>query len=165
MNLKEKRIKCTDKELDFTFIEILDKDKISKFLEIDKYINSQNYVNQKIFSLNYPHGGKLDFSYGTYLKKQNNYFLYSIGTMKGSSGVPIMLINSSKIIGIHKGAFKQKKKNIGIPMDLIINKLKTLLQLNNNNKMYANIIHKNFRDIQKIKIYMFENFGKKKNLF
>lgn len=50
-------------------------------------------------------------------------------------------------------------------MDLIINKLKTLLQLNNNNKMYANIIHKNFRDIQKIKIYMFENFGKKKNLF
>ena len=47
----------------------------------------------------------------------------------------------------------KKKKNIGIPMDLIINKLKTLLQLNNNNKMYANIIHKNFRDIQKIKIY------------
>ena len=49
-------------------------------------------------------------------------------------------------------------------MDLIINKLKTLLQLNNNNKIYANIIHKNLRDILKIKIYIVENFGKKKSV-
>ena len=96
LNLKEKRIKCTDIELDFTFIEILDTDKISKFLEIDKFINSKNYEEEIVFSLNYPHGGKMKFSYGAYIKKKNNYFLYSIGTMPGSSGAPIMLINNSK---------------------------------------------------------------------
>ena len=53
------RFKYTDKDLDFTLIEIIKEDNISHFLEIDKYINSKDYKDKKIISIQYPKGEKL----------------------------------------------------------------------------------------------------------
>ena len=50
----ENRYKFTDKDLDFTVIEILDGDNISKFIEIDEFINSRDYKDEQIFTYEFP---------------------------------------------------------------------------------------------------------------
>ena len=59
------------------------------------------------------------------MKKQNEFFLYSLGTRGGSSGSPIILLHNFKVIGLHKGGVNsnENKINIGIPFNLIINKI------------------------------------------
>ena len=124
MNLELKRIKYTNIELDFTIIEILEEDKIENYLEIDKYINSKNYKDEHVLSLQFPGGKKLKISPGKILAKKKNKFLYTLGTDKGSSGSPIILVDNSKVIGLHKAGYGKNKKNkinVGIPMNLIIN--------------------------------------------
>ena len=130
INLDLNRYKFTDKDLDFTLIEILDADNISNYLEIDEFIDSVDYNKEKICSLNYPGGSKLKYSHGENIGQKDKYFLYSIGTLSGSSGAPIILINNKKVIGLHKAGYyednkkvKEKKINLVIPMNLIINKI------------------------------------------
>ena len=76
MNQEEKirlnnRLKGTNKQLDYTIIEILKEDEIFKKInnycfEIDTYINeSQNdYKDQEICIVQYPDGGELSFAQG-----------------------------------------------------------------------------------------------------
>ena len=47
--MKLNRFKYINKELDFTIIEILKKDKIKKYLELDEYIESRDYEKEQIF--------------------------------------------------------------------------------------------------------------------
>ena len=126
INLELERFKLTDKDLDFTIIEILEEDKIKNFLEIDEYINSEEYKENQIFSIQYPRGEKLKYSHGKIINKKDIYFQYSLGTDNGSSGSPIILIDNLKLIGFHKGKYETQKKDKigkGIPMNLIINKI------------------------------------------
>ena len=126
LNLEITRLKITDKEFDFTIIEILEEDNISYFLEIDEYINTDDYANEQIFSFQYPGGFKLKYSHGKIIKKSGKYFIYSLGTDGGSSGSPIILVDRLKLIGLHKGKYDLEKKNemgLGIPMNVIINKI------------------------------------------
>ena len=53
-NLNQQRYKYTNKELDFTIIEIIDEEKISNYLEIDDYVNYNEYKNKTIFTYQYP---------------------------------------------------------------------------------------------------------------
>ena len=46
IDLEKKRFKYTDKEIDFTVIEILKEDNISDFLEVDDFINSKDYKDE-----------------------------------------------------------------------------------------------------------------------
>ena len=130
LNLEKKRYKYTDEELDFTVIEILKEDKITNFLEIDEFINCKDYVNEKIVILQYPQSQNLKISDGTIKSKNGNKILYDVGTEGGSSGSPLILLDNLKIIGLHQGSIyskEEKKKNnkinIGIPLNLIINKI------------------------------------------
>ena len=125
INLELERHKITNKEFDFTIIEILNKDNINNFLEIDKYINSYDYKDEQIFCAQYPAGNELSYSQGKIIGKNDKYFLYSIGTKGGSSGSPIILFNKFKVIGLHKGNINKEnnKINLGIPMNLITNKI------------------------------------------
>ena len=126
LNLEIARLKIADKELDFAIIEILEEDNISNFLEIDEYINTDDYTNEQIFSFQYPSGSKLKYSHGKINKKLDKYFVYSLGTDGGSSGSPIILVDRLKLIGLHKGKLDSEKNNeigLGIPMNLIINKI------------------------------------------
>ena len=123
IDLEINRYKLTDIELDFTIIEILEEDKIENYLEIDEYINSEEYKEEQIFTIQYPGGEKLKYSHGKIIEKIDNYFTYSLGTEGGSSGSPIILIDNLKLIGLHKGKYKEKEKiGIGIPINLVINK-------------------------------------------
>ena len=126
MNLKLNRYKYTDELLDFTIIEVLKEDNITHFLEIDDYIYSKNYKNEQIFTFEFPSQKNLQYSHGKNLGKNGNLFLYSIGTLEGSSGSPILLIKNRKLIGIHKGSYninKNSQINMGIPIQLIIEKI------------------------------------------
>ena len=64
LDLEKLRYKYTDDQLDFTVIEIIEEDNISHFLEIDEFINSKDYKDEQIFTIEYPLGKNLKISYG-----------------------------------------------------------------------------------------------------
>ena len=126
INLELSRYKMTNKELDFTIIEKIKEDNVNNFLEIDKYINTYDYINEQIFTAQYPAGDELNYSHGKIIDKKNGYFVYSVGTKGGASGSPIILFNKLKVIGLHIGYLpdnKSEKIKIGIPLNLIIQKI------------------------------------------
>ena len=150
INLNKKRFILTEEDLDFTIIEILDEDNINNFLEIDEFINTKNYEGYQVFTMQHPKGEKLQYSHGKILKRNEKFFLYSLGTNRGSSGAPILLVENLKLIGLHKGEYKLEKNNeivkLGIPINLIINKINKNLKINtNNNNNSANF---NINNIQ-----------------
>jgi len=122
INLELDRYKYTDKELDFTIIEIIKEDNFKDFLEIDEYIDSIDYKNKKICSVQYADGGKLKYADGKNFGLKVNYLWYSVGKLGSLAGSPIILIDNKKLIGLHK-AERNDNKNIGVPMNLIINKI------------------------------------------
>jgi V8-like Glu-specific endopeptidase len=164
------RFKYTDETFDFTVIEILQEDNIYNFLEIDQNINSKDFKDEQILTVQFPDDGKLKYSKGKNLDKKNNLFLYTIGTKGGSSGSPIILLDNFKLIGLHKGAYDNKKKdkiNLGVPMNIIIHKINFIKCIYNigienigqevqliNNGYYSNdkFIKKNDEIEKKIKI-------------
>ena len=101
--------------LDITIVEILPKDRVDDYLFLEPEINEPLYLrNKKIYIPQFPGGKKLSHSEGT-IDSINGYeFSYTASTMKGSSGSPILLKNSIKVIGIHKEGDKFKlSRNYG----------------------------------------------------
>ena len=126
INLELYRFKMTNIEIDFTIIELLKEDNIQNYLEIDENIFLNDYKNNLVFSAQHPGGDDLNYSHGKIIQKKNNLFLYSLGSKAGSSGSPIILFNNLKVIWLHKGCSyveKNNKINIGIPINLIIEKI------------------------------------------
>jgi len=127
IDLEKARFKYTNKKWDFTIIEILPEDKIQKHLELDEFIESEEYIDFQIFAFQFPKNGNLSYSHGKILKKTNKYFVYSLGTKGGSSGSPIILFNNLKLIALHKGKYIEEDKSIefglGIPFNLILNSI------------------------------------------
>ena len=153
INLNKKRFILTEKDLDFTIIEILNEDNINNFLEIDEFINTKNYEGYQVFTMQHPKGGKLQYSHGKILERNEKFFLYSLGTSRGSSGAPILLLENLKLIGLHKGEYELDKNKeivkLGIPINLIINEINKNLKINtNNNNNSANF---NINNTKKIK--------------
>ena len=100
-----------DNKIDITIVEIKPIDKINYFLEYDKDIINKDeefikyeYKNKSIYILHYPYG-ELNVSYGliNYIidKKRINH---KCSTEEGSSGSPILLLKTYKVIGIHYGS-------------------------------------------------------------
>ena len=90
-------------------------------------INNDLYEkDEQIFSYQYPKGEKLKYSHGKIVEKEEKYLIYDIGSKRGSSGSPIILIKNSKVIGLNKGYMKNNsdnKINIGIRIESIINEI------------------------------------------
>ena len=120
INLELDRYIYTNEELDFTIIEIIKEDNLNNYLEID---DSCDYKDKRICSLQYLGGDKLQYLKGEISGLKDNYLLYSLDQLDGSSGSPIISINSKKIIGLHKGSYNDNKNNIAIPISLIFNKI------------------------------------------
>ena len=118
INIKINRYKYTNEDLDFTIIEILDKDNIKNFIEIDNFIYSKNYTGNNIISvyLN-DDGDDFELSHNKIIKKDNDYYTCDTETMK--EGI-IIFKDNMKLIGIIK--VKEEKINI-IPMNMIIDKI------------------------------------------
>ena len=117
-----KRLKVTNKTLDYTIIEILKSDEISKkikdYFEIDDNVmnneSQNNYLNQDICIVQYPDGGDLSFAQGGIKDFDGFIIKHLVPTHPGSSGSPILLQNNFQIIGIHKASNSKDNENIGI---------------------------------------------------
>ena len=116
--IDEKRKMYTNKEYDTTIIELFpEKDDLKNiciFLELDELVTKRNPIAKKksIYILQYPiytNIQKASVAYGTLneIKSGNADFLHYCCTDRGSSGSPILLLSSNKVIGIHKEASKK----------------------------------------------------------
>ena len=138
-NLKKKKLEITErrrvftnKELNYTCIELFESDGIYDYFHIDhnlfKYDNKY-LINNDIFILQYPYGNELSFSFGKILSIVNNDIKYNAATEIGSSGSPIIRrCKDNYVIGIHIGGVfihsRRKKYNIGTTLFSILENIK-----------------------------------------
>ena len=132
------RKKFTDPELDITFIEIYPKkDNIENFLDIDDDIDKEEdflkklYIKKSIYTLHYPdiEGNMIKVSYGISKCIEEKEIYHYLNTNYGSSGSPILSLETFKVIGIHKGYPKiikpeEPKYNIGVLIKYAIESFK-----------------------------------------
>jgi hypothetical protein len=101
----------TSKEYDVSIIEIFpNKDNIHHFLEFnqdEEIEKKEKYKNLSIYIIHYPN--KSCISYGIINNIQSFEIEHKCSTEKGSSGSPIILLNTFKVIGVHKGCGKDKE--------------------------------------------------------
>ena len=153
IKINEKRRVYTNKEMDYTCIEIFESDGIYDYFEIDPIlftINENDVINDlEIFILQYPKGNELSFSYGKILKiKDNNKIIHSGSTEGGSSGSPIIRRDNNKyIIGLHYGGVEKNNKNYSYNLATIFDSiLNDIYKSNEINCIY--IIKDNDKEIQ-----------------
>ena len=112
IKIDNKRRIFTNPQLDITIIEINPyKDKLNSnnFLEIDENINMETsllnkiYKKQSIYALHYPKGKNIVSSYGLISNLMDNDLYHNCNTEYGSSGCPILLVDTFKVVGIHYG--------------------------------------------------------------
>ena len=133
-----------DLNIDCAIVEILPNDNVSEdyFLlaNIDYSNNYENLKKEKIFIPQFPQGGNLSYSKGIIDNIKGYEFSYNASTLPGASGSPIFLIETTYVIGIHKGGDKIKKINYGDFIFPIINLLKNekIRKKNNNNNNKIN---------------------------
>lgn len=145
--INEERKVFTSEELDYTCIEILDKDKIDKYFEIDSTIIDnkdslkKNKNKEEIIILQYsPKTRILSFSSGKILDIKGDKIFHSAATFNGSSGSPIIRRsrNDKKfIIGIHFGTIKDKYYGkVATSFDSILKDIKLKIkQFSSDNKL------------------------------
>ena len=128
------RKKWTDKEMDFTCIEIKEEeDNIDTFFNLDDKILDKNYSNDSylnqnvfIFGIN-KNDMQLGFSNGIIKENTNTYFAYTCNTYPGCSGGCIVNQFNNNVIGIHRGSIEtgnNKAVNAGIYLKNVINYIK-----------------------------------------
>ena len=129
--ITENRNVCTNKDLDYTFIELFKSDDINDYFEIAPNINEfKNIKDVDIFILQFP--DDVSFSYGKIFRIKDNKFIHNSSTVDGSSGSPIIIKYENKfyVIGLHIGGIKDKKNkdlivyNLGCPFNLILKTIK-----------------------------------------
>ena len=135
IEITQERKAFTNKELDYTCIELLESDGIKDYFKIDINIfkNKESLKDNDIFILQYPKDNNISFSNGRILSIKGNKIRHNASTDKGSSGSPIIRRNENNyIIGLHCGG--NKIYNLGTPFDLILNDIKE--QINEINCIY-----------------------------
>ena len=132
-----------DDSLGVSVIEIKDKDKINKFLDIDDNINKEDYINlykrrPEVYTLNYSEKKNTPYSsYSGGMLKEifDNKIRYSCKASLYSPGAPILLISNYKVIGIHIRTIKgqnDKEYSEGIFIKCVIEKFKNKFLINQN---------------------------------
>ena len=123
------RKRYTNEILNVTIIEIKENiDNINDFLTLDNQILeihnldpdedninyfSDKYEKESIYLLNYKDGKEIFTSYGLLLSITESEIKYKCNTDTGSSGSPILLLKSNKVIGVHYGSVKDNFSNFG----------------------------------------------------
>ena len=169
IKIDSNRKRYTNEILDISIIEIKGNlDNINDFLILDnqildKYnlgpeedtINclSEIYENESIYLLNYIDGREIFTSYGLLHSITESIINHKCNTDTGSSGSPILLLKSNKVIGIHYGCAKYKSFNFG---SLILKPIFEFQQISNNmlvikkNNDSNNILYKNNNEFNEI---------------
>ena len=167
ITIDKSRKTYNNKELDVTFIEINKKDNIEctyleldSDLELDDEILKIKYEKKSIYIIQYP-GKEICVSYGIIKFLENFDINHFCNTESGTSGSPILSLDSFKIIGIHRKANINYKYNTGSLLKKAIedfkNKFLAQININNNfiknenlNNFNTNIIFKNPNKITKM---------------
>ena len=110
-----KRKFYTSVKYDITIIEIFDKiDDLNYFLDVNDDENILKDKNLNVYILHYHLDKKESLvSHGILNIIDNVEIQHTCSTEDGSSGAPIILFNTLKVIGIHKGAIIEEKINLG----------------------------------------------------
>ena len=108
--IDEYRKTYTNKMYDITIIELKEKDgvDINSLLEIDEQIFDDNlqeiYEKKTVYIIQYPQGNINKFSHGIIKGIENYDIEHLCQTLSGSSGSPILILSTNKVIGVHKGS-------------------------------------------------------------
>ena len=88
------------KKYEVTFIEIFpEKDNLKYFLELDNlHEDYEGLKNEHFYILQYPYGDKCFDSYEKIINIEEFNIIHNCAIQKGSSGGPILLINTFKVI-------------------------------------------------------------------
>ena len=183
LEISEKRRVFTSEELDYTCVEIFEKDnifnnnEIEKLFKIDQNIleeNSSKNNNIDIFILQYPKGNEISLSSGKIKSILGNEIYHTATTIEGSSGSPIIIRDNYSIIGLHFGSkISEKKKglmdfNLGTNIIGIINDIKNnisknqkkLIKIEDNSKLEIldrKEYIKKFKENDKLNLIKFES--------
>ena len=118
---------------DVTIIELKEEDKFNQndLLEIDNDIykedNIENlYKDKSIYIIHYPKGKEVKHSIDSIIKIEKDRLHYKCSTEDGSSGAPILNLDTYNVVGFHLGANKDYDYNIGIIIKTPINKFNEL---------------------------------------
>ena len=101
-------IQCLKKPVDITIIQITDSDPFKKdidflYYDLNYTFGYEQYINMDIFIIQHPLGGEAEYACGKIINIINKFeFEHSVDTESGSSGSPIILNESLKVVGIHK---------------------------------------------------------------
>ena len=157
-----RKIYTDNKKYDITIIEIKQEDNfdINKILEIeDDIFNNEmlNNIYQKktIYIIHYPHGKEPKYTVDVIksINADDVKILHLCSTKNGSSGAPLLNLQTYRVIGMHNGKQNSNNWNIGIVLKFpiiefnkkYINNFKEI-KLNENssneNKTYINSIYK-----------------------
>ena len=126
IKIGKERIIYTNEKYDITIIEIKECDDLKdtiEYLEIDdinlktikesyKQFSNEHfnnlYKNESLYVLNYLGGKEIVVSYGLFKQLEESKIYHKCSTDFGSSGAPILSLESNKLIGVHYGYAKQK---------------------------------------------------------
>ena len=169
IKITDKRKVFTNKELDYTCIELFKSDGILDYFKIDPKLfkcDKNNLINNDIFILQFPNGNDLSFSYGKILSIKDNKMNHSASTDGGSSGSPIIRRSEeNNIIGLHYGGIKNKD-NLATCFDSILDNIKkqhyneiNCIYIIDKNETEINLLHDYSEDVNewnenKKKIYL-----------
>ena len=139
-----------ENENDLAIIEIINKDNLSEnnFLRLDGKLleeNSKSYYESQnsIYTLQYPK--EVCVSHGILKNINNNEIQHLCWTNEGSSGSPILSLETMKVIGVHRARKINLNFNLGIflsnPINQIKNgKMKIIGEIKNNENISERII-------------------------
>ena len=119
INLKLDRFKYSYENIDITIIEIIEEDNIYNFIELEKYINSRNYVNEEIISVYLKNNKSIEKLNCKIKEKKDEYYISNIESIK--EGI-IILKDNYKLLGLIVTNNKEKEIEI-IPMNIILNQI------------------------------------------
>ena len=158
--------------LGISVIEIKEKDKINKFLDIDDNINKEDFENiykrrPEIYSLYFKNDENTSYSGGLFKKILDKKIQHSCESFLYSPGAPLLLLSNYKVIGVHTRTIKGpngKENYEGIFIRYIIEDFKKKFPINKTknflleaNKYTEAIIDKNFPKISDNKNIRKEN--------
>ena len=154
IDLKIHRNTYFNQENDITLIELNNNDNIVNFLELDddlfRHNNNILYDHKSLYVLQYPQGKKAAVSYGLLTSLDKFEIKHTCSTDNGSSGSPILNLETNKVIGIHKEGSINFEFNKGTYLKYVLIDFiqKNINKINENNNNISNNISKNNNNIQ-----------------
>ena len=163
IDLRIKRTFYFNEENDITLIEINKNDNIKYFLELDDNLFRHNnkilYEHKSLYVLQYPQGKNAAVSYGLLTSLDNLDIKHTCSTENGSSGSPILNLETNKVIGIHKEGSTIFDFNKGTYLKYALIDFINKNKINNNDNIINDMPNINFQNNLNFNINTLDNIN------